>query len=86
MLITKSDNLNTLYDELNVLVHPVLQGNMEPEHWCLTMQYDRGIPITTCIQYLQVEHKIEVSESAMANPHNNKDFTADDGNAIEVQP
>ncbi len=79
-----------LHDELSVLAYPVLQGTMEADHWCLTMQYDRGIPIATCIQYLKIEHEIEVSESIMCDHHNKKKLTpseADGGyNTKEVQP
>lgn len=56
-----------LQEELGALVYPVLHGNMEPEHWCVAMQTDRGIPLKECIQYLWSTHAIRVNEWAVTS-------------------
>lgn len=57
----------SLREELDALVHPVLQGRMESEHWCSSMYSDRGIPIKSCIQYLWAVHAIWVNEWTVAS-------------------
>lgn len=56
-----------LQEELDILVHPVLHGKMEPEHWCANMQSDRGIPVQACVQYLWSTHAIWVNEWAVTS-------------------
>lgn len=63
---TQVSKCSMLHAELESLAYPVIKGLMDPEHWCITMQSDRGIPLSDCISYLQVTHSIFVDETSLA--------------------